>query len=638
MHVNIMLLINFEKKAIYVPLPKTGQKYISHILTTFYGFIEWENQPDEIADYFHNDESLVQSLDNYDNKYYSITDKGLVRFCLHDSLDNVDNKQIKYFWNTFFKFTFINNPYRKFVSAYLFSTNIGYETDVFPNSDICNDQIYRCKLKDFIMYKNDLPNLCLYTTFISQKNHLIDDNGAINFQYIGQTSDLDYELIMVLNHLGFNDMKHLNINRASEKIVQKFETIDNFQHYIDNECISELNSIIADDIELFNFDAVTNKDDIKKYPNKYTCNDATKTAKSIFDSYEKQLIIDSNSILTNILKEHIESNDKLLYNYFNIDKNNLLINQHRLLVNKYFKATHGNNNLNTAPVSDISCMHKSLKLDKFNCDKCKFCCYNSTAFLCHYKTYHDESIEYNIVDKFIDGETNNTLFDLNHIHGLGYNQAYYENETNKNIVVIPNFFSNDVCNYIIDIGTHKENNQECDESYMNNSINVEIKENSHSKFTEFLLSKYNIDRNHFDNTTTAGFRCSLKTEDFKTMQYNDVKISDKLVQLIGHDMDNVSFPDTIEDNVFGMPIIRDQSIVHYKENEGIPPHIDETKYTMLCYLNDVEDGGRTIFPQDDIAISPKKGTVVLYSSTWDLLHYSEKIKSGEKWIMQVLID
>ena len=77
-----MLLINFDKKAIYVPLPKTGQKYISYILTNFYGFIEWENRPDEIADYFHNDDALLQSLDNYDNKYYSITDKGIVRFCL----------------------------------------------------------------------------------------------------------------------------------------------------------------------------------------------------------------------------------------------------------------------------------------------------------------------------------------------------------------------------------------------------------------------------------------------------------------------------------------------------------------------------------------------------------------------------
>ncbi len=115
---------------------------------------------------------------------------------------------------------------------------------------------------------------------------------------------------------------------------------------------------------------------------------------------------------------------------------------------------------------------------------------------------------------------------------------------------------------------------------------------------------------------------------------------EKLIQIIGYDRQDVSFPDLIQDDIFDKSIVRDQSIVHYRENEGIPPHMDDTKHTILCYLNDVDidSGGRTIFPENDIYISPKKGTVVIYSSIWDLLHYSEKIKEGEKWIMQLLVD
>ena len=33
-----MLFVNFEMKAIYIPLPHTGSKYISNILYKYYGF------------------------------------------------------------------------------------------------------------------------------------------------------------------------------------------------------------------------------------------------------------------------------------------------------------------------------------------------------------------------------------------------------------------------------------------------------------------------------------------------------------------------------------------------------------------------------------------------------------------------
>ena len=633
-----MLLINFDKKAIYVPLPKTGQKYISYILTNFYGFIEWENRPDEIADYFHNDDALLQSLDNYDNKYYSITDKGIVRFCLHDSLDS-DNKHIRYLWNNFFKFTFINNPYRKFTTSYLQSTNILYLPEVFLTNNINNELLFKCKMKDYIDYKDELPNICLYSSFISQKNHLIDKKGEINFQYIGQTTDIDSELIVILNHLGFKDMKHLDTKNLQNKLVQKFESLDNFLQYIDNDCIDNINNIISEDCNLFDFNKVSDKNNIDIYPTNYIKNDTINNAKYIFDSYEKQLIIDSNSILTNILKESIENNNNILKNYFKIDTNNLLIRQHDLLVNKYFKNINKNNLLNTSNVCDISCMHKSLKLNKFNCNKCKFYTYNNTALLCHYKTVHKQNINYNDINGFNENVTNEPAYNLNFIHSLGYKKAYYP-DNSKSIIIIPEFFSDDICNYIINIGKRKESNNELDSSYMNSLINKEIDYSSQSNFSKFLLSNHNVDNSLLDETTRAGFRCFLPSNEFVDMQYNNINLFEKLIQILGYHKKDVIFSETTQDDVIDKVVIRDQSIVHYKENEGIPPHIDETKHTILCYLNDIDstNGGRTIFPENNISISPKKGTIVIYSSMWDLLHYSEKVKGVEKWIMQILID
>lgn len=87
-------------------------------------------------------------------------------------------------------------------------------------------------------------------------------------------------------------------------------------------------------------------------------------------------------------------------------------------------------------------------------------------------------------------------------------------------------------------------------------------------------------------------------------------------------------------------IIRDQTIVHYEKDEGVAPHVDGKDATLLCYLNDVEEGtgGHTVFPEIGLSVAPRKGTALLYESKEGLLHYSQAITRGEKWILQLLID
>lgn len=68
--------------------------------------------------------------------------------------------------------------------------------------------------------------------------------------------------------------------------------------------------------------------------------------------------------------------------------------------------------------------------------------------------------------------------------------------------------------------------------------------------------------------------------------------------------------------------------------------------TLFLYLNDVEEGGRTIFPHLDIAISPKEGTALFFrnvrapvvdgydmSTDARLAHLAEPVLNGEKLIM-----
>jgi len=57
------------------------------------------------------------------------------------------------------------------------------------------------------------------------------------------------------------------------------------------------------------------------------------------------------------------------------------------------------------------------------------------------------------------------------------------------------------------------------------------------------------------------------------------------------------------------------------------------------YLNDVQEGGETIFPKMDLSISPKKGAALYFhygnqeGQTDRLtLHSSVPVLNGEKWV------
>ena len=61
--------------------------------------------------------------------------------------------------------------------------------------------------------------------------------------------------------------------------------------------------------------------------------------------------------------------------------------------------------------------------------------------------------------------------------------------------------------------------------------------------------------------------------------------------------------------------------------------------TLIMYLNDVDGGGETIFPELNLSIAPKKGSALYFSYTNSLgqldentLHGGAPVLKGEKWI------
>jgi prolyl 4-hydroxylase len=97
-------------------------------------------------------------------------------------------------------------------------------------------------------------------------------------------------------------------------------------------------------------------------------------------------------------------------------------------------------------------------------------------------------------------------------------------------------------------------------------------------------------------------------------------------------------------------------ILHYVAGAEYRPHYDffapeypggavhmqkggQRVATLIMYLNDVESGGETIFPEIDFSVTPRKGGAVFFSycdAAGKLdrltLHGGAPVKRGEKWI------
>lgn len=54
---------------------------------------------------------------------------------------------------------------------------------------------------------------------------------------------------------------------------------------------------------------------------------------------------------------------------------------------------------------------------------------------------------------------------------------------------------------------------------------------------------------------------------------------------------------------------------------------------IFCYLNDVEEGGETDFPDLGISFKPKKGSVVIFPPYWFFPHQGNKPLSGPKYLL-----
>lgn len=83
------------------------------------------------------------------------------------------------------------------------------------------------------------------------------------------------------------------------------------------------------------------------------------------------------------------------------------------------------------------------------------------------------------------------------------------------------------------------------------------------------------------------------------------------------------------------------SISKYSANKSMGPHVDSYDtpgvfpiMSAVMYLNDC-DGGELNFPNHNILIKPKAGSIVIFPSVAPFFHESTPVKSGWKYIAPV---
>lgn len=66
--------------------------------------------------------------------------------------------------------------------------------------------------------------------------------------------------------------------------------------------------------------------------------------------------------------------------------------------------------------------------------------------------------------------------------------------------------------------------------------------------------------------------------------------------------------------------------------DGGSHQFSERQLVAIFYLNDVDDGGQTQFLYQNVGITPKQGTLLLFPPFWTHEHRAEIVNSGNKYM------
>jgi hypothetical protein len=145
-------------------------------------------------------------------------------------IDLMKFDEIKKIKNDLFIFSFVRNPYDRFVSEYFwFNKGVNFNKHHFKN-----------------WYKRHYSKIDLDHK-LRQTDFLINENNEIDIDFIGKVENIQEDWKKLLKLIGFNENIKLPHKNKSNNRERK-----DFMYYLDNEDITFINEMFYDDF--INFD------------------------------------------------------------------------------------------------------------------------------------------------------------------------------------------------------------------------------------------------------------------------------------------------------------------------------------------------------------------------------------------------
>ena len=279
-----MCSINHELKAIFIHLPKCGGLTVQNILEQYYGFntvfFSHENH-EQFVDIRDNSELLLDVGQSKVEKCLQFNKMGFLRYYMsseiHAEKANVTQEQ----WNSYYKFTFIRNPYDRFVSAWKYLLRIKkckdskkkteqietkqIETEQIETEQIDNSPI---SLNKFIGLKYQCDEYSFFHAFITQYDHLLNTNNVLDIDFFGKFENLNRDLVDVLITLGITNIVHEKFILNDYKVNNNSNNQSYYSYYND-ENITIINNLLESDFKYLGFTKYNTLTEMVNDSNKY---------------------------------------------------------------------------------------------------------------------------------------------------------------------------------------------------------------------------------------------------------------------------------------------------------------------------------------------------------------------------------
>ena len=82
--------------------------------------------------------------------------------------------------------------------------------------------------------------------------------------------------------------------------------------------------------------------------------------------------------------------------------------------------------------------------------------------------------------------------------------------------------------------------------------------------------------------------------------------------------------------------LQGMNVIRYKQGVGVPPHssrVGTIAISFVAFMNDDFEGGKLYFPDHGMEVTPKKGSIVMFPSTYLMPHAVSDIMGNERYVI-----